>query len=94
MVSTTSKSVELKPLTLATIKSRFPNEWVLIGNPVMDENLLKVLSGIPLFHSKDKKEVAYFGREKVIGYKTFTVLYTGTFKPMRKIVTLYSPVKL
>jgi hypothetical protein len=42
-------------LNVADIKTLFPNEWVLLGNPVMDESKIDVLSGIPLFHSKDKK---------------------------------------
>ena len=44
-----------KVLDLLEIKALFPNEWVLIGNPVFDDSKLEVLSGIPLFHSEDKK---------------------------------------
>lgn len=34
---------EPKELSMAEIKEAYPNEWVLIGNPVMDEGNLNVL---------------------------------------------------
>ena len=86
-----------KVLDLLEIKALFPNEWVLIGNPVFDDSKLEVLSGIPLFHSEDKKEVCYIGREKTIGFNKITLIYTGTLKSSRKItgifnrVTIYKP---
>jgi hypothetical protein len=67
------------------IKNQFPDEWVLIGNPVMDEAKIDVLSGIPLFHSKDKKEVCYLGREKTANFDKITLVYTGIFRPTRKM---------
>ena len=85
--------VEPKEFSIAQIKEAFPDEWVLIGDPVMDETEFHVLSGVPLFHSKDKREVAYLGRAKVIGLESYTLIYTGTFKPMRKWVSLYSRPK-
>lgn len=39
-------------LTIEEIKQKYPNEWVLLGNPVI--NNTKVLSGIPIYHAKDK----------------------------------------
>ncbi len=44
-------------LNIPEINSLYPNEWILLGNPVMDDAQIDVLSGIPIFHSKDKKEV-------------------------------------
>ena len=44
-------------LNINYIKKLYPNEWVLVGNPIMDESKIDVLSGIPIYHSKDKKEV-------------------------------------
>ncbi|MDR0792685.1 MAG: hypothetical protein LBE82_05215, partial [Chitinophagaceae bacterium] len=59
------------------LKNVYPDEWVLLGNPVMDNSDLDVLSGIPLLHSKDKKEVCYLGRNKTAGFDTITLIYTG-----------------
>lgn len=83
-------AVPTEAMTIDEIKNLYPDEWVLIGNPVMDEGFLHVLSGIPVIHSRDKREVAYFGREKAKNYQTVTLIYTGTFKPARKITTLFS----
>ena len=41
-------------LTIKQIKAAYPDEWVLIGNPTIQHT--KVLNGIVLFHSKDKKK--------------------------------------
>jgi len=83
-------AVTVQSLSMTEIARLFPAEWVLIGNPVMDEHSLNVLSGIPILHSKDKKEVCYLGRDKVVDYETFTLVFTGAVQPSRKIVSLYS----
>lgn len=38
-------------LNISDIKNLYPNEWVLIGNPTMDDSKIELLSDIPLFHS-------------------------------------------
>ena len=80
-------------ISINEIKHTYPNEWVLLGNPVMDDKKLNVLSGIPLYHSQDKKEVCYIGRDKTSPYEKITLIYTGTFKPMRKITGIFNRVK-
>ncbi len=79
-------------LKISDIKKRFPEEWVLLGNPIMDESKIDVLEGIPLFHSKDKKEVCYIGRDKTSEYEKITLIYTGTFKPTRKITGIFNRI--
>jgi hypothetical protein len=56
--------VEETILNIGKIKKLYPNEWVLVGNPEMDRSELNVLAGIPLLHSKDKREICYLGRVK------------------------------
>ncbi len=75
------------------IKALFPNEWVLIGNPKMDEAELNVLSGIPILHSKDKKEVCYLGKSKTSDFNTITVIYTGSFQPVRTMTGIFNSKK-
>ena len=75
------------------IKNLFPNEWVLIGNPEMDKSELNVLSGIPILHSKDKKEVCYLGKSKTENFKTITVIYTGTVQPVRMLTGIFNSRK-
>lgn len=38
------------------LKKKYPDEWVLLGNPEMKNT--SVLGGIVLYHCKDKKEVS------------------------------------
>lgn len=80
-------------LDIRDIKQQFPDEWVLLGNPIMDSNNIDVLSGIPIFHSKDKKEVCYFGRDKTSTYQKITLIFTGIFKPTRKITGIFNRIK-
>jgi hypothetical protein len=81
-----------QPINISEIKLLYPDEWVLIGNPVMDESKIDVLQGIPLFHSKDKKEVCYIGREKTSASDKITLIYTGTFRPTRKITGIFNRI--
>ena len=82
-----------QPINIADIKNQYPNEWVLIGNPIMDDNKINVLSGIPLFHSKDKKEVCYIGRNKTQNFYKITLIYTGSFKSVRKITGIFNQLR-
>ena len=65
------------------IKQQFPDEWVLLGNP--EKKNTNILGGIVLYHSKDKKEVCYIGKDKTIGFSKITLTYTGELKPMRRV---------
>ena len=65
------------------LKKKYPNEWVLLGNPEMKNT--SVLGGVVLFHSKDKKEVCYIGRDKIADFSTVTIAFAGELKQQRKI---------
>lgn len=80
-------------VNIADIKRLYPNEWVLVGNPVMDENKIDVLEGVPLYHSKDKKEVCYIGRDKTIDFDKITLIYTGSFRPTRKMTGIFNRIR-
>lgn len=75
------------------IKNLYPDEWVLIGNPKMDEPELNVISGIPIIHSKDKKEVCYLGKNKTSEFDTITLFYTGLFKSTRALTGIFNSHK-
>ena len=79
-------------IKIADIKNLYPDEWVLLGNPLMDETKIDVLEGIPLFHSKDKKEVCYIGRDKTSNFDKITLIYTGAFRPVRKITGIFNRI--
>ena len=70
-------------LTIDEIKAQYPAQWVLVGNPVIKDT--KLLNGIVLFHSKDKKEVCYLGKNLTEGYDKITLTFTGSVKSIRRI---------
>lgn len=79
-------------INISDIKSMYPDEWVLIGNPIMDEFKIDVIKGIPIFHSKDKKEVCYIGRDKTTNFNKITLIYTGEFKARRKLTGIFNRI--
>jgi hypothetical protein len=56
---------------------KYPNEWLLIGNPKSDSG--KLISGIVLFHHADKHKLALANKNGVLtsNYKLATHVYTG-----------------
>jgi len=72
-----------KFLTIEQLKKTFPDEWILLGNPEMDNT--KVLGGIVVYHSKDKKEVCYIGKDKTADFDTVTIAFAGDIQHHRKI---------
>ncbi|KJH69348.1 hypothetical protein [Aliterella atlantica] len=75
--------MEASSVTFKQAQTLFPNEWVLVGNPVMRGAVVE--DGVVLFHSKDKKEVCYLGRNQSAGFERIAVAFTGQLAPDRKI---------
>lgn len=46
----------MREMTMEQIESQFAAEWVLLENPVTDDDL-NILSGRVLHHSRDREEV-------------------------------------
>ena len=65
------------------LKRLYPDEWVLLGDPKMENT--SVMGGVVVFHSKDKKEVCYIGRDKTAEFSTVTIAFAGDLKQHRKI---------
>ncbi|HYO50380.1 MAG TPA: hypothetical protein VEW94_11075 [Chloroflexia bacterium] len=57
------------------INSTFESEWVLVGDPEVEENLV-VKRGKVLWHGKDKEELYKKAAEAQTPFK-LAVLYTG-----------------
>ena len=74
---------------ISDIKNLYPNEWVLIGNPVKTDDGVDFVSAIPIYHSKDKKEVCYIGRDKTKGFDKILLIYTGNSNPLRKFTGIF-----
>ncbi len=56
------------------MKARFPDEWVLVGDPETDENM-QVLAGEVLWHTKDRDELYRKARE--LRPRESAILYFG-----------------
>lgn len=81
-------------ISIDKIKEMYPDEWVLIGNPVyVDSSKLDLLFGVPIYHSKNKKEMFYEGRNMKEGFDRITWIYTGTFKARRVMTGIFGRVK-
>jgi hypothetical protein len=59
----------------------------------MDESNIDVVAGIPIYHSKDKKEVCYIGRGRTSEFDKITLIFTGSFKPTRKITGIFNRIE-
>jgi hypothetical protein len=70
-------------MNYSEIKDKFPDEWVLMANPTY--NNLEIINGIILYHSKDKREVCYKGRDKTTDFDRIIIVYTGNILSKRKI---------
>jgi hypothetical protein len=69
-------------LTIEEIKAQYPDQWVLVGNPILNENFVgsvisKLLTGVVLFGSQDRREIAYKAKDLRKGYDSVACVYTG-----------------
>ncbi len=70
-------------LTVDQIRSAYPDEWVLVGNPMLGDAdtvgsvVSKLQSGIVLYHSKDKREIAYKAKELTQNVERYACIFTG-----------------
>lgn len=71
-------------ISFEEMKKLYPDEWVVIGNPVYDG--FKVVSGVLILHGKDKRELAYAGRALVKKFDSFAFRFTGEFPKNRKFL--------
>jgi hypothetical protein len=69
-------------MTFEEIKLQYPEEWVLLGNPVIEHT--KVLSGIPITHAKDKREIAEKKVDWRLNFEGATMVFTGEFPKNRR----------
>lgn len=60
------------------IKKLYPDEWVVIGDPLFDG--MKIVKGKVLAHHHDKRVASIEGGEKRKGSKKFTITFTGENK--------------
>jgi len=84
----------MRAIGINDIKQSYPDEWILFGNPEIDEKNQTILSGVVLYHSSDKKEVSYLGKPMTSGYNKTTLFFNRvTSRHKRNVIaSLFYPV--
>ncbi|MCL2073913.1 MAG: hypothetical protein FWH18_08335 [Marinilabiliaceae bacterium] len=83
--------------SIEDIKKSYPDEWIVLGNPIRrNEQEMDILSGVVLYHSPDKRELAYRDKPLLKEYKKTTHFFNRvTPRPKRAVLgSIYStPLK-
>jgi hypothetical protein len=75
--------LETEILKMAEIETRYPNQWIVLGNPVFDG--MDVLEGVVIAHHADKRVASMEGGERRAGFHKVTLFYVGKLPPPRRI---------
>ena len=76
-------------LTIAEIKAQYPEQWVLVGNPELNDPdvngsiISKLLSGIVLYASKDKREIGFKAKDVRGLVEKTACVFTGEISTKR-----------
>ena len=77
------------------IKKSYPDEWIILGEPEIDE-YRNFISGVVLYHSSNKKELIYHDKPLLKKYKYNKAFYNKVNKPAEKtsvIASVFSTLK-
>ena len=83
---------ELEFTMLADIKYLYPNQWVLVGDPVLkNENLQTTLiinleGGVVLDHDPNRHTLALRAKKMREGFASVVLVYTGEVPRNRKFL--------
>ena len=64
-----------KQLSFSAIKSLYPNEWVLVGNPLLHQ--AGITEGFVVFHHTSKKAVCEFAQTIITQFEMVKIVFTG-----------------
>jgi len=83
-----------EPRDIDDLKKSYPDEWILLGDPEIDEVDQEIHSGILLYHSPDKREVCYLGRPLTAEYDKIALFFNRvTPRGKRSVIaSLFYPV--
>ena len=68
--------------TIQEIKKQFPDEWILLGNPKMEETT--VLGGVVVYHSTNKKDLLK-GKDLLTPFELSTSIFTNNIANDNKL---------
>lgn len=69
-------SAEMNRLTIDQMKTRFPDQWLLVVDAVTNE-MHEVLSGRVIWHSRDRDEL--HRKDLEIGPRSAAIVFTGSW---------------
>jgi len=81
--------------SIEDIKKSYPDEWILLGNPDMNDREMDIISGVVLYHSPDKRELAYRDKPLLKQYDQ-KLLFFNRVTPREKrpvIASIFSTYK-
>lgn len=83
-------------VTIDEVKKSYPDEWILLGNPEVNEQKQAILSGVLLYHSPDKREVCYLGRPLTEDYEKVALFFNRVSPRKIKsvIASVFYPVQV
>ena len=96
------KSIEDNVVTLPErrsiedIKKSYPDEWILLGEPEMDECRRNFISGVVLYHSSNKRELISRDKPLLNKFRYSKAFYNEVNKPAEKtsvIASVFSTLK-
>lgn len=73
----------MRSIAISTIRKKYPDEWVLLGDPIMKD--MEIMGGYVLLHHKDKKELTIQGRSLIGGFSDYRVIYTGKLPSIHRL---------
>jgi hypothetical protein len=85
----------MEAIGIDEIKKSYPDEWILLGNPEMNEQEQKILSGVVLYHSPDKRDLAYREKPLLKDYETTAHFFNRvTSRGKRSVIaTIFSTAR-
>ena len=93
---TIDKNVEFSDAvrSIEDIKASYPDEWIVLGNPEKDE-FNQTIAGVLLYHSPDKRELAYRDKPLLRQYKKKSLFYNRvTISQKRPVIaSIFSTLK-
>ncbi len=70
-------------LQLNVIESLYPDEWVLLGNPEIED--AQILNGFVVHHNKDKKNVIEFAKTVIDEFETVKIVFAGEIPKISRL---------
>ena len=61
--------------SIEKIKETYPDEWLVLGNPVMSDDGQQILAATVLYHNSDKRKLARMDKPMLNQYKHIALRY-------------------